>query len=809
MQTNQLDEKLPESVLALLKGEKDTSLTDGQLKTIEKTIIDIRKEHITYRQQSGCEDIFKKYEEAYIGMDNANRHEFNGHRFQVPLTMDGPLREEKRDEKDTRSTLYVRLTSRYVDAGKAKVCELLIPPDEKSYLYRPTPIPSLIDQQDSKKPVLLPDGSPAERDATPSEQQLLPMPLPTTSDPNAPPPLPPGVPLVEGDLAMEQMSIARKKAKKAEKRVDDWKLEANYPMHMRRVIADAARLGVGVMKGPFPCIRKAMAITKSPVLDDRGQPVMKDGKPVEKTVLAFEEKLCPDWEAVSPLDLFPSSSCGENVRNGPWLFHRARLSRKQIEELGALPGYIKASITQVLDEGPNKVLVDSEQNNPRATYQDLRYEVWYGYGSLTRDEWHAVQDAGDYPDEERPSKLPEHQHSVYAIVTLINDCLVYASVNPLKSGTIPFYTFSWQDRPGSWAGVGVGEQVDTAQRMLVSAIRAMIDNLGISAGAQIVIDRDTIYAMDNNDTVIYRNKLWGKKPECDDVNKAFAIFQIPNITREILLVVEQAYKIAEDSCNIPLISQGQSGNTTPDTYGGQKLQDNNANQLLRQIAVTFDDQVTEPESKATYEWLLLDEDVPEDEKGDFHIDARGSLALVERAIQDQAAVEVLQLVAKSGDVLGLDPKRAAVQYLKSRRLNPEDYQFTKEEQAQRANQPPPKPPQLQVAEVKAQVDMKKAELDRDRDTVYVEAEAKRTQQEYEARMQELAVKREIELLKYANEQKISLMQVKADLASDALKMKTQKELSMISAGMKKSTPEMENPPTEPAGKAAPGESFQA
>ena len=361
-----MSDELPESVLALLNGdESDSGLTKLQLGTFQKTIVDIRAEHISYRQQSGLEDIWQKYEEAYIGMDNANRHEFSGHRFQVPLTSDGPLREEKRDDKDQRCTLYVRLTARYTDAGKAKVCELLIPPDEKSYSYDCTPVPSLIDQQDSKDPVLLPDGSPAERDATPSEQQSMPMPLPTTPEPGAPAPLPPGVPLVQGDLAMEQISSARKKAKKAEKRVDDWKVEANYPMHMRRVIADSARLGVGVMKGPFPCIRKAMAITKSPVMDANGQPVLENGKPVEKTVLAFEEKVCPDWEAVSPWDCFPSDSCGENVRNGPWFFHRARLSRKQIEDLGELPGYIKPAIAQVLDEGPGKSLVHADQGNPR------------------------------------------------------------------------------------------------------------------------------------------------------------------------------------------------------------------------------------------------------------------------------------------------------------------------------------------------------------------------------------------------------------------------------------------------------------
>jgi hypothetical protein len=48
---------------------------------------------------------------------------------------------------------------------------------------------------------------------------------------------------------------------------------------------------------------------------------------------------------------------------------------------------------------------------------------------------------------------------------------------------------------------------------------------------------------------------------------------------------------------------------------------------------TFDDHVTEPESRRYYEWLILDPDVPDDEKGDWTIDAHGSNALVEQALE--------------------------------------------------------------------------------------------------------------------------------------------------------------------------------
>lgn len=805
---------LPDSIMALLHEGEDqgpSTLNLAQRAALSKMLCDIRTKHQNHRKQSGMEDRWRRYTEAYLGIDDGNRHEHGVMRVMVPSTMDGPLRREVAPAA-AGCTLYVRLTSRYVDVAAAKAQEILIPTDEKSYSYEPTPVPDLIAKQHDKSPVLLANGAPAERDATPSEQASMPAPLPQPVDPSIPQqaPMPPGVPLLESDLAAEKMELARKSAKLAEQRVDDWKAEANYAAHMRQVLSDAPRLGVGVLKGPFPCMRKSMAVTKLPVKDSEGNPVFDDsGKPKEQTTISFKEKVCPDWAAVSPWDIFPSPSCGQNVRNSDWFFHRDRLSRSQVEALGELPGYIQSAIVQVLDEGPEKRALQDDDRVQKTTEDDDRYQVWYAYGSLTRDEWNAVQEAGSYPEGDGPSTIPEGERSVHAIVTLINDCVVYASLNHLQSGTIPFYAFSWQPREDSWAGVGVGEQVDTAQRGINASFRALIDNAGLSAGSQIIRDRDAVYP-ENGDEVLTRNKIWIKTPECDDVRKAFALFQIPNITEHMLRIIELNYKIAEDSCNIPLISQGQSGATTPDTFGAVNLQNNNANQLLRGVASRYDDAVTEPESRATYEWLLLDPTVPEEEKGDFHIYAKGSAALVERAIQDQAAVEVLNLVATQGEVLGADPKKAFAEYLKSKRFDPTKYMFSKEELEQKSKQPPTKDPVVQVAEIKAQVDMQKVKVDTDRDTAFIQAQTEQNKIEYEARMQELAVKREIELLKYANMRQISVDNVNAELAQTGMKLVVQKQLAGMSAdlGKKTSTPEMTTPPMEPAGQAPVGESFQ-
>ena len=382
-------------------------------------------------------------------------------------------------------------------------------------------------------------------------------------------------------------------------------------------------------------------------------------------------------------------------------------------------------------------------------------------------------------------------------------------------------------------------------------LRAMFNNAGKSAGSMVVIDRGCISPVDGS-WQLTPDKLFEKAANAvvDDVNKAFAVFEIPNVTPQMLTIIEYCLRVAEESTSIPLVTQGQSGKTTPETYGATQLQNNNANQLLRSIGYAFDDYITEPVVLQSYEMLLLDPDVPEDEKGDWAIDAHGSIAMVERAIQDQTIQEMGPLT--KDPAFGVDPKKWFAAYSKSRHLNPKDFQYTPEEQAKIDTKGAPPPPAVQVAQIKSadaqkkmaldqqlaelsatleregmqaegdtkitlagmkrEVDRMRIQKDTDRDTVYVQAETARTQSEAEGRMAELQVKRDIAMLEYANKRELNLNDIKADLAKESMRLQTQKELAGIASTVdlqKETIKQVGTPAVEPPGKAKPGEAFQA
>ena len=412
--------------------------------------------------------------------------------------------------------------------------------------------------------------------------------------------------------------------------------------------------------------------------------------------------------------------------------------------------------------------------------------------------------------------LPDDLCECHAIITMVNDTVIGAAFNPLeKSGKFPYRTFPWSRRAGSWAGVGVGEQVSMPQKMVNAGTRALLNNAGKSSGSQIVLDQHKVVPADGSWDLNVGDKLWHLAGEAvtDDINKVFKTYTIPNLGEQLMGVIQYAFKLAEEASNIPLISQGQTGPQDVQTFGQAELQNNNANTLLRQLAYSVDDHITEPLVDDFYEWLLLDPDVPADEKGDFKINARGSIAMVEKAIQEQTLMQMLPL--SLNPVWGQDPKKLFGEFMKAKRMNPEATAYTEHEMAKLQNQPPPKSDTVAAAEVNAasreriaamnnETQQVRIKTDTDRDTAYVQAEQQRTQSQHEAKMAELALRERIALAEFANANKISLDEAKVRLTESAMKLRTQIRLATATG----SAPQVATPAIEPPGRAPDGQAFQ-
>lgn len=738
---------------------------EARLAGISAAIVKMRQDAVTYRENSGVESVWLEAEDAYIGIDDANRSEFSKAKWAKPMAINGPLQRESSGNDGTRSTVYVRLTSRYVDAGAAKLSEILIPVDDKSFSISPTPIPEVTSNIENDSPAVDLSMNPIMGEN--GQQAKM------------------------SDIAASIQKKAEESAKLAEKRIYDWMVESGYQGECRKVIFDAARIGVGILKGPVPTQSKSTSVKE------------KNGA----VAMEFVSEIKPGYKWVDPWNFYPMQDCGERVQDSG-CFERDYISEEELKELKAIPGYIVSSIDAVILEGPGKINDDSKNPNNKSRDKSGLYEIWYYYGKLNKDDLLCANPAIDNLDDE--------EHS--AQITMVNDTVIKAVLNPMESGKHPYHNMPWQRRPGNWAGVGICEQVRAPQRMCNAATRAMLNNAGVSSGVQLVVDRGSITPADGTWS-IYSNKIWYKSADTviDDVRKAFVAVEFPNQQGSLMNIIEYAFRLAEESTNIPLISQGQSGKTTPDTFGAAQLQNNNANQLLRSIGYQFDDFITAPVVNQSYEWLLNDASVPSEEKGDFKINAHGSSSLVERAIQDQFLMQMGAMVVNPA--FEISPARWFAMLLKSKRLDPRDIQLTDAEKKQMSQAQAPAAPQVQAAQIRAATEEKIAaselelekylgELDAetsrmriksemDRDTVFVQSQANRDAATFEQRIRELEVRRELAIMNYANQHNINVENVKAKLADSAMRLRTQRELSA----------QVARPAVEPAGRAPNGQAF--
>lgn len=584
------------------------------------TLLSKRREAIAGRAGSGIEEEWTEDEEHYQGIDDANRNFQNANQLYRSRKM-AIVGGQPKQQSPARSVVFLNITRPYTDAASARVADMLLPTDDRAWEIKPTPLPRLSGPQ-----------------LTMLAQAM------GATDPAA----------VHAQMAA-QAGEAKEAAERMQQAIEDPLVESNWHGEVRQVIEDSARIGSGVLKGPFPITRTARMTRKDPATG--------------LTEFIKVDEIKPGSKRIDVWNFFPDPSCGENLHNGSYTWEREHIGRRQIKEMAADPSYETAELLAALREGPSRTREGTE-----AVYRpgEDEFEMWIFYGHCAREHLARLGVEMEEGDEDR----------VPTMAVMINDRLVKVVLSPQEDGEFPYDVLAWQRRPGMPWGVGISRQIRTAQRMLNGSARAMMDNAGLSASPQIVIGNG-ITPQDGN-YALRPGKVWRAEADADasDVRAAFNAFVVPSVQVPLMNIINFALKMAEDTTGMPAMLQGIRGDA-PNTLGGMQMQNNNATSVLRRLAKRFDDYMTRPHIQRYFDWMMTYSD-DESIKGDFQIDVRASSALVERDAQQQFLMTLLQVSANP--IYELDPAKLAAELCKGQRLDPTNFQYTDEQKAQRAQQ---------------------------------------------------------------------------------------------------------------------------
>lgn len=656
----------------IVTEEQLQQMRKEQLDGVHQSFVSKRDRWVQHRSNSGVEERWRRNKGLYDGDADLRRDDV----FEETLKIGPP----KRKNAANRSRIVINIVRPKVDQAIARMCEILLPVDDRNWGIKPTPLPESV-----KKYI---------GDQTPTVDPQTGQPTGLTSD-------------QEANILITE---AKKKADAMQAAIDDALTECSFNGEERAMIADGCKLGTGIILGPFPGRKSAKVWIPNP-----------DGT----SQLIIKEEIAPQSFRADPWDVWFDPSCGCDHQRGEGFFWRKYVTRKELRQLAKVPGYMKDCIREVLGQKPNRVRV-AEGRVGRSESSDESYEMWIYYGDIEPEDVQALSaEAND---------MDPLTDFTTGMVVMVNDKIIGVAEGWIPDGSLPCDVWNWRKSDDSPHGYGLPDELEHQQRAVNAAWRQVMDNARASMGGQIVLKKGKIVPQDGNYS-IEPLKVWLAGDDIEDVRGAMATFEFNSHLQELLAIADAAMKFADQETNMPQMLGGERG-TAPETVGGMVMLQSNALTVPRLRVKLFDDGVTRPHIRRYYDYMMATSERT-DIKGDFEVDARGVSALLERDIANQAAINLANITSNPRYAPFVKPEKELEIILKAFKVDPADIMLNEQEMEQQrqaaAQQQAPQDPRIIAAQTQLQI----KQMDLEDKQAQREFEAQRNQAEIQFRMQSL------------------------------------------------------------------------
>jgi hypothetical protein len=665
----------------------------------------------------------------------------------------------KEREAAKRASPFIKLTRAKTNTAESQLIDLLFPNDDKNYGIKPTPVPEISKMLDSDEPVNL-DGK-QYRDEE-------------------------GNQITEGDLAKRKLALLEERSDAMEKEIDDQLVECQYNAKARQVIHDACVIGTGIIKGP--------------VIVGKMDKVYVEVSPGE-FVMEMKESFTSAVEVVRPWDFFPdmSASC---ITEAEFTFERRYMSKQQIRGLSKRKGFPEEQIKRVLE-------LTAQQTQHTSVYQDdvrqlaglsdtlndTRFETWEYNGPISYDVLMALK-VIDTPED--PEELAELAgQDVIATVFYCGGIVLGARTHLMEyEGYLPYRVFNWEPDDSCIFGYGVPRMVRDEQAIINSVWRMILDNGAITAGPQIGINKDVI-TPENGSWEFEPFKVWHVKKTVRDIKEAMSTFEFNSHLNELSAVYQTARVLFDEVSGIPMLGQGEQGQSTQ-TLGGMSMLMNAANTVRRRQVKAWDDNITTPLISDFYHYNMEHSEKTEI-KGDYQVDARGTSALLVKETQAQALTNFLAVIGNNPvfqPVLQLKAPEILRQWAKTQSLPttllPTDDELIAYQKQQSEQQGQQQDPSIQIEQLRIQQQQAKQQFEMQLAQFNAQNEAQQAQatnqiklQQIGADMQANASRERIETMKLAQNDKMNTEKLMTELKKNQAKLDQDWQTFMAEIQIKK------------------------
>jgi hypothetical protein len=438
---------------------------------------------------------------------------------------------------------------------------------------------------------------------------------------------------------------AREEAKKAEDKLDDILTEGGFYKAFAEFLVDLPLF-------PFACI-KGPVVRIVPTVTWAGGAATIENRP-----RMF-------WNRVSPFDIYftPGVSDIEDAQ----VIEKLRYTRADLNDLLGLPGYNEAAIRKVLNEYAHGINDWLDPTDSERADGESRENPWLNRSELISAlEFHGnVQgkmlleygmDAAQIPD-------PDRDYFVQAWV--IGRHVIKVQLSPSPRKRHPYYITSFERVPGTPVGNALPDILEDVQNVCNATLRALVNNLSISSGPQVVVDDDLVTPGHNNDE-LYPWKRWHISRDPGAANNGSVrpvdFFQPASNAAELLGVYEKFTQIADELSAIPRYATGSERlGGAGRTASGLAMLMGNASKVLQNVAGNIDRDVVSPLLQSLYDMVMLTDQTGLF-RGDESIRVRGVAVAMQRETNRQRQLEFLQTTANPIDmeIMGIRGRAAVL-----------------------------------------------------------------------------------------------------------------------------------------------------
>lgn len=368
----------------------------------------------------------------------------------------------------------------------------------------------------------------------------------------------------------------------------------------------------------------------------------------------IQTEVYPTFRAISPFD-FCYSPDSPDTQRGTCVFTRTLWTRRELLDAMSMPGYLHDNILEVLKAADTNVNFPLQwlSHSPDDAGRSLSLwasnvrpvEVLTHYGLFSGRELQEYNftglDDGEFYNTQ---------------VSLVAGRVVQVKVfSDPKLTQRPIYTASFYRTGGDRiAGDGIAQRLRDVERAYVACLQYLMRNASFASApiCEAELSRFVENLQEDDLGRIIPGTMYYVRSDLASRQPALQFTHIPSNITGYVQLMEYFMQLADRVTNIPASMHGEAvGSGAMRTFRGMSLLQGNATKALTAATDNISDGVFNPLGTLLYNInMLYAQDLTV--KGDAQIVTKGAEGLLQKEMEKQSAMEILQIIGTAASGLG-------------------------------------------------------------------------------------------------------------------------------------------------------------